>query len=181
MDYSLLIGVKRERFEVLGSKENVDSVPRESQVRRPPSGRNSTGTVSTAGTSTAPRDKFLRDSEGGLRARYVEGPGIYYIGIIDILQEWNYQKRLERFFKVYFKFLDGDGISAIDSAAYADRFWKRCVIDTLEGLEYDGYQVNNRIPSVNSLPTHPTQQGGTSFSDAGAVYGSESPSYVQQV
>ncbi len=37
-------------------------------------------------------DAFQRDGDGGMRARIVEGPGTYYVGIIDILQEWNYTK-----------------------------------------------------------------------------------------
>jgi hypothetical protein len=121
-----------------------------------------------------------------MRARIVEGPGTYYVGIIDILQEWNYTKvwllvckeivwmdelwwiwgfrscnlfdcislnwlrhwklvmfnnffnfislqRMERFLKTYIKLLDGDGLSAIQPTFYADRFWKRCVVDTFEG------------------------------------------------
>lgn len=36
----------------------------------------------------------------GIRAAIVEGPGMFYFGIIDVLQEWNWSKKLERFFKV---------------------------------------------------------------------------------
>ena len=38
----------------------------------------------------------------------------YYIGIIDILQEWTIQKRLERAFKRFFLFKSGEGLSAIE-------------------------------------------------------------------
>ena len=62
-------------------------------------------------------------------------PGTYYIGIIDVLQEWNLAKRLERFFKIYFKFVDPKGISAVPPTFYAQRFWKRCILDVFEGVE----------------------------------------------
>lgn len=50
----------------------------------------------------------------GLDVEVVEAPGTYYIGLIDVLQEWNLSKKLERFYKLYVRGLDGDGISAIE-------------------------------------------------------------------
>lgn len=44
------------------------------------------------------------------------------IGVIDILQEWNFHKKLERFFKVYIRHLDREGISCIEPYKYATRF-----------------------------------------------------------
>jgi len=35
---------------------------------------------------------FFQTDEGGLRATIVEGPGLYFMGIIDILQEYNTKK-----------------------------------------------------------------------------------------
>lgn len=46
---------------------------------------------------------FLRDEDGGMHATVVEGPGTYYMGIIDILQYWNFEKKVERFLKIFFK------------------------------------------------------------------------------
>lgn len=43
------------------------------------------------------------------------------LGIIDYQQEWNVNKKLERFFKIYFKGADGDGLSAIRTDIYRDR------------------------------------------------------------
>jgi hypothetical protein len=34
------------------------------------------------------------------KARVVVGPGLYYVGIVDTLQEWSLRKRLERWLKV---------------------------------------------------------------------------------
>jgi len=35
----------------------------------------------------------------GLRAAVVEGPGVYYLGIVDILTEWDFHRRLQNFTK----------------------------------------------------------------------------------
>lgn len=43
-------------------------------------------------------------------------------GIIDILQEWNAQKKCERFLKIWFRCRDPEGISAITPDRYAHRF-----------------------------------------------------------
>lgn len=52
----------------------------------------------------------------------IEGPGVYFFGIIDILQQWNTQKKIERFLKTVFKCQDKYGISAIPPDLYAKRF-----------------------------------------------------------
>jgi hypothetical protein len=93
-------------------------------------------------------DSVKRDLHGGIRADVVEGPGSYYIGIIDVLQRWNWKKRLERWFKVYFKLLDREGISAVSPSYYANRFWRRVVLDTFEGL--------NDLPSDPFAEYRPT-------------------------
>lgn len=49
---------------------------------------------------------------------------IIYIGIIDILQEYNWSKKMERFLKSTFKRRDKHGISSIPSEEYAFRFKK---------------------------------------------------------
>ena len=51
-----------------------------------------------------------------------DGSVVYYMGIIDILCQWDSKKRLERFFKSIR--YDSDGISAIPPEPYADRFYK---------------------------------------------------------
>ena len=56
-------------------------------------------------------------------------------GIIDVLQEWTLQKRLERAIKVYFFRNDAEGISAMQPVAYQKRFLRRCVLDVFEGIE----------------------------------------------
>merc|ERR1711920_895093 len=56
--------------------------------------------------------------KGGVKARVTEGPGIYYLGVIDMLQEWNFKKKGERFLKTKFLRKDPEGLSAIEPVAY---------------------------------------------------------------
>lgn len=158
MDYSLLIGVRRERFKVLDSGNASEGVDRASHVsimrdtelaqsfdaNTSMAGRVTNSIVARPNAAAEPRipdDAFKRDYDGGMRARLVEGPGTYYIGIIDVLQEWNFTKQMERFLKIYFKRYDGDGLSAIEPVAYSERFWRGAVLDTFDGLEYDTEEI----------------------------------------
>eukprot|EP00818_Percolomonas_sp_WS_P005374 CAMPEP_0117449522 /NCGR_PEP_ID=MMETSP0759-20121206/7989_1 /TAXON_ID=63605 /ORGANISM="Percolomonas cosmopolitus, Strain WS" /LENGTH=737 /DNA_ID=CAMNT_0005242001 /DNA_START=1763 /DNA_END=3976 /DNA_ORIENTATION=- len=52
---------------------------------------------------------------------------ILYMGVIDILQEYNWNKKTERFLKSTFKRRDKDGISSIPSDHYAFRFKKNII------------------------------------------------------
>jgi 1-phosphatidylinositol-4-phosphate 5-kinase len=56
------------------------------------------------------------------RSKRIFGPGYYYVGVIDILQTWTMQKRMERFWKVYVQQKDAEGLSAIDPVSYQKRF-----------------------------------------------------------
>jgi hypothetical protein len=78
---------------------------------------------------------FNQDKDGALHAAVVEGQGTFYIGIIDILQEWNWQKWYERMFKVYVLQKDANGLSATEPTAYRQRFFQRAVLDVLDGVE----------------------------------------------
>lgn len=64
-------------------------------------------------------------SAGGVVASQVDVPG-YYMGLIDMLQAWNFGKRLERWAKILFKGRFAkevrDGMSAIEPVAYRERF-----------------------------------------------------------
>lgn len=82
MDYSLLVGVVQRRFEVM---------------ERP-------STQSVLSLKSDSNDPFMRDEDGGMHVTVVEGPGTYFMGIIDVLQHWNWEKKLERFMKIVFKF-----------------------------------------------------------------------------
>jgi hypothetical protein len=66
-----------------------------------------------------------------------------YIGIIDILQEFNFSKWLERIFKVCFRCDDPLGISSMEPVAYAERFLRRCVMEKFQESET---QMQNQLP-----------------------------------
>lgn len=57
-----------------------------------------------------------------LQVRCVVGPEAYYVGVVDYLQTWTFQKQLERFYKVHVRGADANGLSAIEPIAYRDRF-----------------------------------------------------------
>ena len=58
-------------------------------------------------------------------ANVVEGPGIYYIGVIDMLQKWNTNKKMERLFKTYVRCKNKAGISCVEPQFYRKRFLKK--------------------------------------------------------
>lgn len=109
MDYSLLIGVVRRKYGVVDGVVNVTN------------GKNTLG----------------QDENGAFHAATVEGPGSYHMGLIDILQEWNFDKKIERYFKIFFRWDDPDGLSAIEPISYQKRFMERAVYEVFEGQEAD--------------------------------------------
>merc|ERR1712087_457010 len=88
----------------------------------------------------------LNNYAGGMRARIIEGPGLYYMGIIDTLQVYNWKKRLETLFKTYVLRSDGDGISCVDPLKYQER----SVVCQVEGAG-----VNFKIAALIGQPVAP--------------------------
>ncbi|KAG7387929.1 phosphatidylinositol-4-phosphate 5-kinase-like protein 1 [Phytophthora pseudosyringae] len=64
---------------------------------------------------------------GGMSVDEVHGPGLYYLGLIDMLQQWNFRKRVEHFIRVYLLLQDRHGISVVNPRQYADRFQQRVI------------------------------------------------------
>ncbi|CAK4081343.1 unnamed protein product [Aphanomyces euteiches] len=99
MDYSLLLGIVEVRFHV--TKTAPDA---EESFAKP----------------------VAKQSVAAMRAaEVVVGPGYFYIGMIDILQTWTLEKRLEGFIKTFFMRKDAAGISAMPPKPYRDRFHKK--------------------------------------------------------
>ena len=96
MDYSLLLGVYH--------------------IKMAPNGEDDGG-----GDDEKTKDSF-HSYAGGLRAEVMEGPGLYYMGIIDTLQVYNLSKKLENFAKVYILRDDANGISCVEPKKYQKRF-----------------------------------------------------------
>ncbi len=65
----------------------------------------------------------------------VMGPRAYIMGIVDFLQEWTLQKRLESWIKVNIYRKDLQGVSAVEPNAYHDRFVEKIedIIDPIDG------------------------------------------------
>jgi 1-phosphatidylinositol-4-phosphate 5-kinase len=101
IDYSLLIGVKKWKFGVEITQEMVDFDP-----------------------SAAPGKQSLtpKGPKSTFHAHTVTGPAVYHFGIIDFLQNWTFQKRVERAFKIYVTRKDPDGLSVMPPVPYKTRF-----------------------------------------------------------
>ena len=88
----------------------------------------------TSTIPSAPKPKALpiyRRDEGGLysnisKKELYSGDAMYFLGVIDILQPWNTQKKLERACKLTFLRKDPEGLSAAEPSHYGSRFYKRC-------------------------------------------------------
>jgi 1-phosphatidylinositol-4-phosphate 5-kinase len=124
MDYSLLVGVHRELLPL----RLLASVPL-SPSAGPLSPRADAATSAELLVPAAPA--WSDGSAGGslsvLVPACVEGPARYHFGVIDILQEWTWAKRLERWAKTVLRCQARDGISALPPGPYAARFRRRVV------------------------------------------------------
>ncbi|GMF25531.1 unnamed protein product [Phytophthora lilii] len=88
-------------------------------------------------SSRKPVHHFAR---GGMSVDEVHGPGLYYLGLIDILQQWNFRKRVEHFIRVYLLMQDRHGISVVNPRQYAERFQQRVIKE----LIYDAAAMPTR-------------------------------------
>jgi hypothetical protein len=133
MDYSLLLGVCNRPF-VNGTKGGVQrraplsppvvggggggaEVPGQQQ----PGGgaRGDGGAVAGEEGRALP---FHKLDEGGMAAAVIQGPAVYHMGLVDILQVYDISKQLERFYKVYVLRKDGEGVSVMNPIDYQRRF-----------------------------------------------------------
>ena len=109
MDYSLLLGVHYTQHQV-GLSTDLEAL---------------SAPVSPASLSTSPsyatKSPFTRD-QGGMRASYISGPSLYFFGVIDMLQRWSVQKRLERVWKVYGRCRRAEALSVMEPVGYRRRF-----------------------------------------------------------
>jgi len=65
-----------------------------------------------------------QDFYGGVRASCIEGPGIYYFGLIDMMQKYSWRKKLETWWKHIVLRKDVEGISCVAPDLYRRRFMK---------------------------------------------------------
>lgn len=74
-------------------------------------------------TSQLPRNR--RDLLFTQPATSVAGPSLYHFGIIDFLQQWTLEKKMERFYKTVVKRKDPEGVSALPPKPYKFRFQQK--------------------------------------------------------
>ncbi|KAF0709367.1 Aste57867_5957 [Aphanomyces stellatus] len=107
IDYSLLVGIHHRTFHVgAASPDEVE-----------------------------PEMNPFHAQYGGMGVEEVYGPGVYFMGLIDILQQWNMRKRIEHFVRVYIFGQDRLGISVVKPKTYADRFQKRVIRELIYDLQ----------------------------------------------
>ncbi|EGG23334.1 G-protein-coupled receptor family protein [Cavenderia fasciculata] len=116
MDYSLLIGIVPNPNPPGNQSIGLDDL----------SGSTSTTdtTINTTSLTTTTTTTII---ESDFTKGFISSDGnfIYYIGIIDILQLYDFSKKMERFVKVYVVHKDKSGISAVPPDFYVERFMKR--------------------------------------------------------
>ena len=120
MDYSLLLGIANMKYHV-----DHASSPRE--VVEHSIWRSSVSPVGAGNPSFAPSNgvHVVRSNARMKPAKTIVGPGMYFMGLIDVLQTWDLNKRLERLFKTNILRLDPDGISALGPFRYQERFMEK--------------------------------------------------------
>lgn len=135
IDYSLLVGIHHRSFNVshYSSADNFEH-PSRASVGSASGGRGSRDRGSSGGGFDPVMKPFHQAIQGGMSVDEVHGPGIYFMGLIDMLQQWNFRKRVEHFVRVYIFMQDKNGISVVNPRQYADRFQQRVVRE----LIYDG-------------------------------------------
>lgn len=128
MDYSLLLGIHNVEYMVNPDVEEDNGF---STKELPGPGRMTSelthrpGRGNSSALALKQRSGLPRLGTGTRRANTVVGPSIYYFGLIDILQTWNMDKKLERFAKTKVLGKDPEGLSAIAPTAYCDRFKRK--------------------------------------------------------
>lgn len=85
------------------------------------------------------------NNDCAVMARQIEGPGIYFIGIIDTLQRWNWKKKLERKWKTWILFKDGNGLSCVEPQFYKKRFLRQMIDMGIRPYQQDDQKLQNDL------------------------------------
>lgn len=131
-------------------KESPASSQKKPQRRRTLSSKNSMGGLPSIGSredlnqsmessvSTAP------PLNGRMAVSRIVGPEAYYMGIVDFQQQYDFSKKMERFFKVQIQGKSGAGLSCIEPVTYRQRFLRRME----ELVDFDMDEMD--LPNTNS-------------------------------
>jgi len=135
MDYSLVLGVSKRWHRVQPERSGLAGCAADRNRDRSDGDggggdpeEDGAAAAAAAAEAEAAADAAEADAaEAGIAAHRVEGPARYYLGVIDCLQTWSFEKQAERWFKVRVLGRDGAGISVLDPAEYAKRFDARVI------------------------------------------------------
>ena len=181
LDYSLLVGVKKKRFAVEVSDEEL-GLQGESDADAD-AARNDDDDDS-GGFDAAATTRSGMAAISTFRAVSVTGPAIYYLGIVDFLQDWTTNKKFERTFKIYALRKDPDGLSVMQPEKYKLRFqakmeqifdtegppaamgrsWSasnaKALADAAHRVHGSGASISGKSPedNVSSIVVNPLQQ-----------------------
>ena len=140
MDYSLLLGVKNRTFSILPEGKAAPDGGRRASAHAMALQEGATSATTAAASSgggggsgpsmvrqlTNANTYDGEENQSAFRVTSLTGPGAVYVGIIDVLQEWNFAKKAEALFKVHVLQQEAAGISAIPPKEYRERFMRRC-------------------------------------------------------
>ncbi|KAF0688210.1 Aste57867_20080 [Aphanomyces stellatus] len=106
------------------------------------------------------------NKNGTRQANTVVGPSCYYFGIIDILQLWNFDKKLERNTKILLLRKDPEGLSAVPPTKYKDRFCSKMADILRIGVHDETYQTINMWEEAGDHPQPVAVHGHAAPADA---------------
>jgi hypothetical protein len=123
MDYSLLLGVHHMNYHRGNGVETSSTA---------------------AGISGSGSQRFQDElKRKRFEAASTIGPDFYQFGIIDFLQTWDANKKMERFFKVRILGKSSYGLSAIEPDIYRDRFVNH--LKSVFGVEDESDGISTRL------------------------------------
>ena len=114
-------------------KESPSTGQKKPQRRRTLSSKNSIGGMPSIGSredlnasmDSVPPPSPAAPINGRMAVSRIVGPEAYYMGIVDFQQQYDFSKKMERFFKVQIQGKSGQGLSCIEPVTYRQRFLRR--------------------------------------------------------
>lgn len=145
MDYSLLVGVHKCRRQVADTAVAI----------REDDDDNDTNDNDNVNDNVNDRSERQGADATNLAPLAAESDTeVYFVGIIDILQEWDWEKQMEKVGKMLLG-KSGSGISAVPPDAYSQRFKARVAQILLgDGVVSDAASDSSTILSPNATTSH---------------------------
>ncbi|RYH17074.1 hypothetical protein EON65_29130 [archaeon] len=128
--FSLLLGVKKQKFVIHSSDPTHPSHP----------------TLDHSHSTYQTLEKTHFGPNSLYSAYSVTGPAVYHLGIVDFLQNWTTQKKIERTFKTYLKRKDPDGLSVMHPTPYKLRFQNK--MEQIFDVDFQSTNVVHLRPKV---------------------------------